>query len=94
MLVTFTRDDKGRTCVWAAERPGRAPIPGPAMAAGVDLPHDLATLVAEDVLGVTDGFWGSVQRGATFRSLRRRPTQKGREATRDHAAALDAPKQP
>jgi hypothetical protein len=90
MLVTFTRDDKGRTCGWFAHRPGRVPVPGPAMAAGDDLPHDLATLVAEAVLGLSDGFWGCVQRGATFRSLRRRPTRQGRKVIRDHVAALDA----
>src|SRR5690606_17079248 len=69
MEVRFTKSEKGRTCSWEALRPPRTKVPGPAMAAGADLPHDLATFVIEEALGIERGFWGSVAEGATFRSL-------------------------
>ena len=59
------------------------------MAAGADLPHDLATFVIEQALGIERGFWGCVAAGATFRSLGRRRTAPGVEVIRRHRAQLD-----
>jgi hypothetical protein len=59
------------------------------MAAGRDLPHDLATFVIERALRVEHGFWGCVSEGATFRSLGRRRTQPGRAVIRAHVADLN-----
>jgi hypothetical protein len=59
------------------------------MAAGRDVPHDLATFVIEEALGIEHGFWGCVADGATFRSLRRTRTQPGREVIRRHVDELD-----
>jgi hypothetical protein len=89
MEITFVRDGKGRTCRWVALRPPRTRVPGPAMAIGRDLPHDLVTFVVEDALGITDGFWGCVAAGATFRSLDRARTPQGARVIREHADALD-----
>ncbi|MEZ5227546.1 MAG: hypothetical protein R2710_12950 [Acidimicrobiales bacterium] len=61
MDVTFRR--QGRTCGWTALRPPRTVVPGPSMAAGADLPHDLYTFVIEDALGIEHGFWGCVAEG-------------------------------
>lgn len=88
MTVTFRRE--GRCCVWTALRPPRTRVPGPAMAAGGDLPHDLATFVIEDALDIEFGFWGCVAAGATFRSLRRRRTPQGSAVIAAHADDLDA----
>jgi hypothetical protein len=88
MAVSFLR--RGRTCSWVAHRPPRSVVPGPAMAAGADLPHDLATFVIESVLGLDHGFWGSVAEGATFRSLGRKRTPQGRAVIDRRADALDA----
>lgn len=59
------------------------------MAAGGDVPHDLATFVVEEALGIEHGFWGCVAEGATFRSLRRKRTEPGTAVIRRHADALD-----
>ena len=88
--VTFRKDRGGRLCRWDAVRAKRARVPGPTMAAGRHLPHDLSTFVVERDLGLASGFWGCVARGATFRSLPRRRTEEGRRVIRDHVAELDA----
>jgi hypothetical protein len=90
MRVTFTRSDDGRVCAWTALRPPRTRVPGPAMAVGADVPHDLATFVIEEALGIEHGFWGCVAEGATFRSLGRRRTPQGRAVIDRRSDALDA----
>jgi hypothetical protein len=60
------------------------------MAAGGDLPHDLATFVIEDALGLEHGFWGCVAEGATFKTLGRKRTPQGRSVIDRYAAELDA----
>lgn len=60
------------------------------MAAGADVPHDLATFVVELVLGLRHGFWGCVADGATFRSTGRRRTRQGRDVIAEHRDDLDA----
>lgn len=87
MTVTFRR--QARTCGWMALRPPRTVVPGSTMAAGADLPHDLATFVIELALGIEHGFWGCVADGATFRSLGRRRTPQGTAVIRRHVADLD-----
>lgn len=89
MEVRFRKGKDGRVCSWVALRRGRAPIAGPAMAAGGDIPHDLATFVIEAALGSRHGFWGCVAAGATFRSLRRKRTEPGKAVIRAHLSDLD-----
>lgn len=88
MVVTFGR--QGRTCGWTALRPPRSVVPGPSMASGADLPHDLATFVIEEALGIERGFWGCVAAGATFRSLGRKRTPQGKAVITKHLPDLDA----
>jgi len=88
MVVTFRRH--GRGCVWSAVRPPRTVVPGPTMAAGGDLPHDLYTFVIEDALNIEFGFWGCVAAGATFKTLGRKRTPQGKEIIAGHLADLDA----
>lgn len=88
MTVTFHR--RGRTCSWTALRPPRSVVPGPAMAAGADLPHDLYTFVIEDALDLEFGFWGCVAAGATFRTLGRKRTPQGMAIIERHLADLDS----
>lgn len=88
MRVTFRR--QGRTCAWTALRPPRTVVPGPSMAAGGDLPHDLYTFVIELALGIERGFWGCVAAGATFRTLGRKRTPQGKQVIVRHLADLDA----
>jgi hypothetical protein len=87
--VAFRKVDGGRLCRWDAVRAKRARVPGPTMAAGRHLPHDLSTFVVEAELGFAHGFWGCVAEGATFRSLPRRRTEQGRRVIRDHVADLE-----
>lgn len=89
MEVRFTRGNKGRTCRWEALRPPRTRVPGPSMAAGGDLPHDLATFVIEQTLGLEHGFWGCVAEGATFKTLGRKRTPQGRAVIGRHVDELD-----
>ena len=90
MQVTFSKSDDGRVCAWHALRPPRTRVPGTAMAAGGDLPHDLSTFVIESTLGLAHGFWGCVAEGATFRTLGRRRTPQGRAVIQRHLSELDA----
>lgn len=87
--ITFTKGKSGRTCAWEALRPPRTKVPGPTMAAGGDIPHDLVTYVIEDALGIEHGFWGCVADGATFKTLGRKRTLPGREVISRHADELD-----
>jgi hypothetical protein len=59
------------------------------MAAGAGLPHDLAQYVAEAAVGLDDGFWGLVARGATFRSTGRKRTKPGRAVIAANRQGLD-----
>ena len=88
MVVTFRR--QGRGCSWIALRPPRTIVPGPTMAAGADLPHDLYTFVIEDGLGIEYGFWGCVAAGATFKTLGRKQTPQGKAVIARHRDDLDA----
>jgi hypothetical protein len=88
--VTFTKSDDGRTCSWVALRPPRTKVPGPAMAAGASVPHDLATFVIEQQLGLAHGFWGCIAEGATFRSLGRKRTPQGTAVIGRRRDELDA----
>ena len=91
MTVTFRR--AGRGCAWTALRPPRTVVPGPTMAAGGDLPHDLYTFVIERALGLRNGFWGCVAAGATFRTLGRKRTPQGKSVIAAHVADLDEAEQ-
>lgn len=88
MTVTFRR--LGRGCGWTALRPPRTKVPGPTMAAGGDLPHDLYTFVIEKELGLEHGFWGCVAAGATFKTLGRKRTPQGRAIIGRYLGELDA----
>jgi hypothetical protein len=88
LVVTFRR--QGRGCTWTAMRPPRTIVPGPTMAAGGDLPHDLYTFVIEDASNMQYGFWGCVAAGATFRTLGRKRTPQGRAVIAAHLDDLDA----
>ena len=88
MTVTFRR--VGRGCTWTALRPPRTKVPGPTMAAGGDLPHDLYTFVIERALDLRHGFWGCVAAGATFKTLGRKRTPQGKAVIMRHLGELDA----
>ncbi|MFT3855260.1 MAG: hypothetical protein QM733_21375 [Ilumatobacteraceae bacterium] len=48
-------------------------------------------MATESHLGLSDGFWGLLARGATFdHGTRQRPTRPGRQLIRDHRAGLEA----
>jgi hypothetical protein len=53
-------------------------------AAGSVLPHDVRHLVVERTLGIRDGLWGEIARGAVFTSMRhvsgRRPPLAGQRS--------------
>ncbi len=86
MVVDFARiEEKGRRhCRWDAVRGKRTRIPGPVMAVGRDLPHDLAQYVVEAATSYPNGFWGLLARGATFKSTGRRVTKPGRAVIQRH----------
>jgi hypothetical protein len=89
MEVRFSKGKGGRVCSWTAMRRKRIRVLGPAMAAGGDIPHDLATFVIEQGLGIEHGFWGCVSEGATFRTLGRKRTEEGKAVIRRYEKELD-----
>jgi hypothetical protein len=84
----FKPSEKHALCGWVATRRKRTVVPGPTMAAGKDLPHDLAQYVIEAATGYERGFWGLLAAGATFRSTGRRPTTPGRALIAANRQAL------
>ena len=90
MEIVFRKSDDGRVVGWSAVRRDRSKVVGSTMAAGKDLPHDLATFVLEDAMGLEDGFWGCVAAGGTFRSLGRKRTAPGAALIRANRTGLDA----
>ena len=75
---------------WDAERPKGGRIRGGYMPIGRGIiPHDLGHMATEGHLGITDGFWGLLARGATFkRGTDRRATPQGRALVAEHRSAL------
>jgi len=89
MTVTFSKLTERRLSYWEAVRGKRTRIPGSAMALGRgDMPHDLSQLVVEAATGMTDGFWGSIAQGATFKSTGRKRTSAGRAVIAKNRKAL------
>lgn len=60
------------------------------MAAGKDIPHDLAQYVIEAATRCPNGFWGCVAHGARFKSMGRKRTRPGRAVIAEHRAELMA----
>jgi hypothetical protein len=87
--VTFWKLVEKRASTWEAVRGKKIRVPGATMALGRgDLPHDLLQLIVEATLGIDDGFWGCVARGATFRSTGRKRTRPGRAVIAAHRQGL------
>jgi hypothetical protein len=79
MRVTFSTDETRRLCRWDAVVGKRTRVPGTVMGgARTRLPHDLVQYVVEAATGCERGFWGSVAKGATFKSTGRKRTKPGR----------------
>ena len=54
------------------------------------IPHDLVHFAAEAHLGIEDGFWGLLARGATFkRGTGQKATRQGRALIAENRAALN-----
>jgi hypothetical protein len=91
LVVTFHRTGPERPAAWwEAVRKSGGVVRGGYMPIGRGvMPHDLAHMATEAALGLTDGFWGLLARGATYRhGTRQRPTQRGRALIRDNRAQL------
>jgi hypothetical protein len=93
LTVTFTKHEDGHqpAASWEAVSPGGRRERGAYMPIGRGrIPHDLAHLLVEGHLGIDDGVWGLLARGATYkRGTSRRPTEPGRAIVRDNREALD-----
>ena len=92
LTVTFRKHDDGHqpAASWEAVSPSGRRDTGAYMPIGRGvIPHDLAHLLVEGHLGIDDGVWGLLARGATYkRGMGRRPTQPGRAIVRAHEQAL------
>ncbi|MCZ7462285.1 hypothetical protein [Streptomyces sp. WMMC940] len=66
----------------------------PAQSVGPTMPHDLVHAVVETALGIDDGFWGAMARGATFQGFElvtpRRHRRSGMKVLRRGGAAVMA----
>jgi hypothetical protein len=63
LTVTFVRHRERRDRIFV-EREDGSQLGWSFPSYGDRLPHDLCHLVVEHALGITDGFWGLVERGA------------------------------
>lgn len=90
MDVTFTKAAHRKDFpIWVAKA-GRRTIAGAGL--GSDprhLPHDIVTFVVEKHLHVTDGFFGTVAAGGTFRSMAKRKNKPGRAIIAANVPGLD-----
>ena len=79
---------------WEAERRTGGKVRGGYMPIGRGvIPHDLVHFATEAHLGIEDGFWGMLARGATFkRGTDQRVTRPGRTLIAEHRAGLNAAK--
>ena len=81
MEVTFQKASHKRDSPpWVAVK-GKSRIVGSHL--GSDprhLPHDIVTFIIERELGLSDGFFGTVESGGTFRSMRKRRHAAGKAA--------------
>jgi hypothetical protein len=78
MRVMFSTDETRRTCRWDALVGTRTRVPGTVMGPSKSIPHDLAQYVIEAATNYERGFWGSIAKGATFKSTGRKRTKPGR----------------
>lgn len=69
MEITFTRTGE-REYATTARREDGVLVQIPSHDRPATLPHDLAHLLVEQELGITQGFWGSVAAGALFGGMR------------------------
>lgn len=92
MRVDFTKiEQKGRLMVrWDAVRAKGQKVPGTLMGVGHGgtLPHDLGQYVIEAATGYPRGFWGLLERGATFKTTGRKRTKPGRAVIAEHRDEL------
>jgi hypothetical protein len=86
MDVAFTRLDRNQCRATSVRQDGAAVSTTTTAKGGV--PHDLEHLIIDRALGIRDGFWDCVWRGAEFNSLkvetgraRRRPQASNRAMT-------------
>jgi hypothetical protein len=84
----YQPSQKRRMCAWVAYRGQRTVVPGSHMAAGAGIPHDLAQYVIEASTAYANGFWGLLNKGATFKSTGRKRTKPGRAVIAAHRAEL------
>jgi hypothetical protein len=84
----FKHDEAKRICAWEAVRGKRTRVLGTLMGYGAGLPHDLAQYVVEAATRYEHCFWELVAKGATFRSMRRRRTEAGRDVIAAHHEEL------
>jgi hypothetical protein len=93
LWVTFQKvDGPSPRAWWEAVRKTRGRVTGGHMPIGRGrIPHDLGHMVTEAHLGIADGFWGLLARGATFsQGTQQRRTKPGRQLIRENRAALHA----
>ncbi len=84
----FVADEAKRISSWTADRGKRRIVPGASMGYGRGIPHDLVQYVIEASTGYRHGFWGLVEKGATFASTGRKRTRPGRAVIAAHRGEL------
>ena len=89
--VTFTKAAHRKDFpIWVAQA-GKRRIQGAGLGSDArHLPHDIVTFVIEKQLGITNGFFGTVAAGGTFRSMAKRNNKPGRAVIARNVPALTA----
>lgn len=90
MEILFTKLAGNRHEITVRGRRGPDVILGP-RETGPSIPHDLAHAAVEQALGLDDGFWGAIYKGATFDGFKMaakgRHRRSGLKALRRYADA-------
>lgn len=66
MLIVFSKLPGNKHAILVKERRRGPDVVLPSRETGPTIPHDLAHAAVEKALGLSDGFWGAIDEGATF----------------------------
>ena len=91
MDIDFVRLPDGQHEIVVRNRRKGPDVRHPPAPVGSRIPHDLVHAAVESALGITDGFWGAIDAGATFGGFEPRSGSKVLRRRGDDVLAAEVP---